>query len=106
MPTEGYITLTFQFQKEGHRWVGICKQLGTSTYSSSLPEVEKQLGEAVSLHLNTLEDVGQRDRFFKEHGIVVHSSRPKSDILKVDIPSHKHIYIRPYIQKLPALNVC
>ena len=106
MPTEGYVTLTLEFEKEGRRWVGVCKQLGTSTYSRSLTEAEKQLREAVCTHLNTLEDVGERERFFKENGIKVHSAKPRSETLKIDMMNTRHVYIRPYVQKLSAPSMC
>lgn len=100
-----YITLTLEFQQEGHRWIGVCKELGTSTYSRSLPETEKQLKEAVFLHLNTLEDIGERERFFKEHGIEIHHIRPKSETIEIPT-SRKNVYYRPHIQKLPAPSMC
>ena len=105
MSLRGYITLTLQFEKEGRRWVGVCEELGTSTYSRSLPETEKLLAEAVVLHLNTLEDVGERERFFKEHGIEIHNIKPRTETIKITT-SRKNVYYRPHIQKLPAPSVC
>ena len=101
-----YITLTLEFQKEGRRWVGVCQELGTSTYSRSLPEVEEQLREAVWLHLNTLEDIGERTRFFKEHGIKIYPIKPKSETIKIPPTSRKNVYYRPHIQKLPVPSMC
>ena len=69
MSQGGYVVLTYQFQKEGRRWLARCQELGTSVFGRSLPEAERILDEAVLLHLDTLEEVGERDRFFKEHNI-------------------------------------
>lgn len=66
MKITGYIVLTFKFQKEGRRWTAYCEELGTATFGRSLPEAQKRLEEAVLLHLNTLEDVGERERFDRE----------------------------------------
>lgn len=102
----GYITLTYQFFKEGRRWVGVCEELGTSTFSRSLDAVEKELTEAVCLHLSTLEDVGERERFFKERNIVVHEVKPKQERITIPFTGRDDIYFRPHIQSLPVPSRC
>ena len=64
-----YAILTFQFHKEGQLWVGTCQELGTATDGRSLQRVEAELAELVNLHLDALEDAGERERFFAEYGI-------------------------------------
>lgn len=96
MHKTGYVVLTFKFHKEGKRWTAYCEELGTATFGRSLPEADKRLNEAVLLHLNTLEEVGERERFFKEHDIQLHRTKPKKDVtvclpLKTDIFVHTHI---------------
>jgi hypothetical protein len=39
------------------------------THGASLAQLRRELKELVVLHLNELEDVGERQRFFAEHGI-------------------------------------
>jgi hypothetical protein len=102
----GYITLTYQFFKEGRRWVGVCDELGTSTFSRSLDKVEKELTEAVNLHLNTLEDVGECARFFREHNIIVHEVKPKPAIIEIPYSGRDDVYFRPHIQPLPMHSRC
>jgi predicted RNase H-like HicB family nuclease len=106
MEATAYIALTFKFQKEGRRWIGVCKETGTSTYSRSLPEVEKQLQEAVCLHLNTLEELGERERFFKENKIKVHTAKPKNDTINIPTSVSENAYYRPYIQDIALLSMC
>ncbi|MDD2252192.1 MAG: hypothetical protein PHQ10_04430 [Dehalococcoidales bacterium] len=106
MDATGYISLTLEFQKDGRRWVGVCHELGTSTYSRSLPEAEKQLREAVCMHLNTLEELGERDRFFKENKIKIHTIKPKRDTIKVPSEIGENTYFRPYIQPLLSTSMC
>ncbi len=65
----GYIVVTFKFRREGKKWTAFCEELGTSTFGRSILEAHKKLKEAVSLHLGTLEEVGERERFFKEHNL-------------------------------------
>jgi predicted RNase H-like HicB family nuclease len=98
--TKGYIVLTFKFQKEGKKWVASCEELGTSTYGRSLPEAEQRLLEAVSLHLSTLEDVGEKERFFKEHSIKFHQVKPRN--IKLSVPVDDGVFISSCLQKVTA----
>ena len=100
----GYVVLTYQFKKEGRRWLARCDELGTSVFGRSLPEAEKILEEAVWLHLNTLEDIGERERFFKQNNIHFHSVKPKHDIT-VCLPLRQDIFVHPHVQRIPALSL-
>lgn len=104
MGKEGYVVLTFTFRKEGRRWLARCEELGTSVFGRSLPEAEKILSEAVVLHLSTLEDVGERERFFKENKIAYHRAKPDKDI-KVSVPLRQDVFVHPHIQHIPALSL-
>jgi len=66
---EGYIVVTAKFSKEGKKWTAYCEELGTATFGRSLLEAQERLKEAVLLHLNALEDVGERERFFRENEV-------------------------------------
>ncbi|MBI4188506.1 MAG: hypothetical protein HY529_04780 [Chloroflexi bacterium] len=103
MSKGGYIVLTFSFRKEGRRWTAYCEELGTATFGRSLPEADRRLEEAVSLHLNTLEEVGESDRFFREHGIELQHSEPKKDI-NICLPAKQEVFVHPHIQRIPALS--
>ena len=70
----GYVTLTLSFEQEGSEWVGVCLELGTSTFADTLEECQEELQELVTDHLSVLEEIGERERFFKEWGIAVHTS--------------------------------
>jgi predicted RNase H-like HicB family nuclease len=101
--TSGYVVLTLKFQQKGRRWTAYCDELGTATFGRSLPEASKRLKEAVLLHLNTLEDVGERARFFKEHNIILHHDKPKEDIT-VCVPANREVFVEPLIQAVPELT--
>ena len=103
MNVAGYVVLTFVFRKADNRWTAYCDELGTATFGRSLPEAEKRLDEAVLLHLNTLEDVGEQERFFREHNIRYHSNKPKEDVT-VCLPLKDEVFVHPHIQRIPALN--
>ena len=101
--TAGYVILTLKFKKENRRWTAYCEELGTATFGRSLPEADKRLKEAIELHLDTLEEVGERNRFFREHGIKLYSSKPREDVT-VCLPINKMIFVEPHVQSIPALN--
>lgn len=75
--TEGYVILTLRFYQEEGQWVGDCEELGVAHCGDSLDEVRAGLEELLMLTLNTMESVGDRERFLAEHGITLHpSDRP------------------------------
>ena len=64
MPQFGFVILTLRFRPDGRRWLGECVELGTATYSRTLQQTHDELKELVLLHLNTLEQTGEREAFF------------------------------------------
>jgi predicted RNase H-like HicB family nuclease len=72
----GYILLTLRVGKEDSQWTAECEELGTATYGDTLNGTVSELRELISLHLSGLEEVGERERFFAEHGIAVHPVPP------------------------------
>lgn len=103
MRGKGYIVLTFRFCKEDKRWTAYCGELGTATFGRSLLEADKRIKEAVLLHLNTLEDVGECERFLKEHNITLHHVKPKADI-RITKPVSTGTFVQPYIQSVCELT--
>ena len=95
MKPDAYIIVTFLFYKEENRWVGQCKELGTSTFGRSIQQTLERLNEAVGLHLNTLEQVGERERFFREHNITLHPHKPQGEEIRV--PFEPDAFVRSYI---------
>jgi predicted RNase H-like HicB family nuclease len=101
--TRGYVVLTLKFQQKGRRWTAYCEELGTATFGRSLPEADQRLKEAIMLHINTLEDVGERERFFKEHNIQVYPDKPQEDVT-VCVPVNHAIFVTPLVQAVPELT--
>jgi predicted RNase H-like HicB family nuclease len=97
--TKGYVVLTFEYYKEGKKWVSTCVELGTSTFGRSILDAERKLDEAVMLHLNTLEEIGERERFFKEHHIEFTSNKHLSSELCV-YPTRIDAFVKPRIQPI------
>lgn len=70
----GYVILTLRFFQEDDQWVGDCEELGVAHYGETLDEARAGLEELLVLTLHTMESVGERERFFAEHGITLHPS--------------------------------
>ena len=64
-----YVPLTLSFEREGDVWVGICLEMGTSTFADTLEECQAELREFVEEHIDVLEEIGERERFFQKWGI-------------------------------------
>lgn len=77
-----YVVLTLKFRQEGGQWLAYCEETGTSTYADTMEEAQEHIREAVILHLQTLEDVGECKRFFRENNITLHPHRPKGQELQ------------------------
>ena len=79
----GYVTLTLSFEQEGSEWVGTCLELGTSTFADTLEECQVELEELVTDHLDVLEEVCERERFFEEWGIDIHTDEVPGEFTMV-----------------------
>ena len=95
----GYIQLTMVLSKEDDgRWVGTCLELGTSNYGNTIEEAEKHLEESVQLHLRTLEELGESEKFFKENNIKIYSSEQKE--MNLNIKVNPGVFIKPQFHHL------
>lgn len=98
MKVMAYIRLTFIYRELKNRWTGECTELGTATFGNSLEDIKEKLEEAVLCHLNTLEDLGERKRFFKKHGIKIFYRKPKETKVAVCAPYDPRIFVQPRLQ--------
>ena len=72
----GYVVLTYQFERDGRKWVGTCLELSTSTYADTRHKAHEALSSLVIDHLNLLERSGERIRFFDEWNIRLYPTLP------------------------------
>ncbi|MBI2918622.1 MAG: hypothetical protein HYY01_11620 [Chloroflexi bacterium] len=63
------VLLSFQFKQDDGKWLAECLELGTATYAATLEEAQKEIVDAVSLHLNQVEEMGFTADFLREHGV-------------------------------------
>ncbi len=84
---EGFVVLTFKFQRlDRTNWFGECLELGTATNARTLNRTHDELADLVILHLNALEDAGERGHFFKEHRITFHRSGKEPLAVTLAVP--------------------
>lgn len=102
MRKPGYVILTCKYHKEGQHWVGICEELGTSTFADTFENVQSRLQEAITLHLDTLERVGERERFFRENKIKLYLSKPKEPVCRT-VETASDTYVTPCVHKVGEL---
>lgn len=97
MEARGYIILSFSLKKEGTQWTALCKELGTATCANTFEEAHKRIIEAVELHLNTLEEVGERERFFQQNKIRIYPHRPRKKEISIGCATDPGTFIGPYV---------
>ena len=68
---EGAIILTSVVEEEGSQFVSFCVELGTASCGDTVQEAYESLQEAIWVHLNELEETGERDRVFQERNITI-----------------------------------
>lgn len=86
MSVLGYIIVTVEFKKEDDRWVGRCLELGTSAYSDTFEEAQEALADLIALHLDALENVGERQHFLSQRGIRFFRQKPPYRTSRVVLP--------------------
>jgi len=67
------VILHAHYWRNQNQWLGECVELGTTTFADTFEDVQRELKDMIVLHLDTLESVGERDNFFKEHEIKTYS---------------------------------
>ena len=117
MDLVGSVTLTFRFTKEENKWVGVCVELGTSTFGSNFERVAADLETLVAEHLDLLEEAGERENFFIENGIEENPAEPDLERLRRSMENtvvanwvdpyfdSKAPYFQPHIVRFPKSRV-
>jgi hypothetical protein len=102
LAANGFVVLTLVFRQEGRVWTGECRELGTATYGRSLSRTHDELLEMVKDHLSVLEEVGERDRFFKQHDIQYYPSGSPLAEVQQSLPIDDEVYVHAHRIAIPA----
>lgn len=73
------------YRDKNNKWIGECLELGTTSFGDTIEEAKESLIDLIELHLNTLEELGEKKRFFKKHNIKTFKEKPKS-IRQIRVP--------------------
>ena len=73
---KGQIMVTLLVYEEDGNYVAKCTEPGAASCGSTIDKAYPNIKEALNLHLNTLEEVEERDRFLNERGT---STMPKQE---------------------------
>ena len=90
-----YISLTFRIFEDSGGYAAECLELGTATCGDTFEEAHENIADAVNVHVRGLEEIGERTRYFREHGITIKTYRkPKRNVtrtvdLSVSISANK-----------------
>lgn len=69
-PSPAFVVgLTLTVEEDGNQYASFCKELGTTSCGETAQEAMTSIREAVIVHLNALEECGERERVFREAGI-------------------------------------
>ena len=80
----GTILLTGTAEREGNQFVSYCRETGTSSCGDTAEGAFENLGDAIEVHLNALEETGELRAFLRERNINI--ILPPPDELTMTVP--------------------
>ena len=75
----GHVLLTGYVEKEGDQFASYCRELGSASGGDTMEEALENLGEAIEVHLEALEDTGELLRALRERNIRIDAGPPDFD---------------------------
>lgn len=100
---QGYVVLTGVVEPEDHLFVSYCPELGVSSCGDNAEEALDNLGEAITVHLEALEEIGELERVFLENHLKVIAAPAPNESVSVLVPPGKTF--RAYTQQVPPVAV-
>ena len=82
----GYIVLTGIVEEEDGQFVSYCRELGTASCGDTIAEALDNLGEAIELNIEGLEEVGELERTLRERKVRIDRNPPREDGVEVKVP--------------------
>ena len=100
-PVGDIVVLTSVVEPEDEMFVSTCVELGTSSCGDTIQEALENLDEAIALHLNALEELGETERVFEERGIEILRT-PIEETVPRAVPVDKVVKISQHPVPVPA----
>lgn len=89
----GYILVTLVASEEEGGYASVCPELGVASQGETAEEAISNLRDAALVFLNTIEQLGQRDRVFRERHIPIHPHKPTGAQVELHEPSQLGSYL-------------
>jgi predicted RNase H-like HicB family nuclease len=99
----GYVVLTGYVEPEDHLFVSYCPELGVSSCGDSAEEALDNLGDALTVHLSALEEIGELERVFKDNRVEIRKAPIPTEAVSVAILPGKTL--RAYTKPVPPVAV-
>lgn len=82
-----YIVVTYLVKPEDGQYASFCPELGTASCGATIEEALEGIKDAVSLHIETMRDLGTLDGFLAKRGVEVLTRRPRRKEQPVQAPT-------------------
>ena len=82
---EASIVVIGVVEEEDGRYVAYCRELGTSSFGDTLEAAFENLGDAIDVHLDGLEEVGELVQFLRERNINIRIHSDDDVLLSVPL---------------------
>jgi hypothetical protein len=96
----GYATLTFEAFREGKQFVSRCLELDTSSCGDTLDEAFENVKDATLEYLTAIEQLGQRQRVFRDRGIRLRRAAPA--LIRQQYEAAPGTFVGTYVTKIPV----
>jgi len=97
-PATLHALLTIALWPEGDRWLSECIELGVGSFGATPNEAYEEGVDAICSYLNTLEQLGERERVFAEKSVTTYIDKP-AELHLAHVP--RAIADRPEMQLRP-----
>ena len=98
------VVLTGTVEREEDQFVSFCPELGVSSCGDTVEEALDNLGDALEVHLNALEELGEIERVFRERNIEVRPGLGHNEQVSVMIPANRTVRAYSKAVSLPSIR--
>ena len=102
MAITGEIVLTEIVEQDGEQFAAYCLELGTASCGDTIQEAFDNLEEAIWVHLNELEETGERERVFREKNILITAWPQREQTSLLEVPLGKMLRATSHKVPVPA----
>ena len=98
--------MTLAVWQEGDQWVGRCLEFDVASSGPSADEAVEETMDAVCSYLNALEEIGERERLFRDSDIKVYVHEPSQiplSPLPRDLAGNRNVQVRSFEYQIAAL---